>query len=177
MGIASNLRGIFRGEERESVLTTYTGDERIIVRIDNKHPVSLYDLSHAMSAFSRQFHLFVENETEKGIGIESDLHVLEIRKGSLLFELVSQGIGVTPVLWEGGALSEWFKTLKLILESVVDGKLPSGRGFSKRDYQDFNAILEPIAKDPGANLMVWYQAKFDAQSGTGNRAVIDDICG
>jgi len=197
-------------------------DKKLEIKINNEKPVSLKDLSLSLLSFNHQFHKFVEGETDKETDIGSELLIREVRKGSIIIELVSQAAPIVPLLWEGGTLTEWSKVVQNVCGWLL-GKLEKpNRELTKQDLQEWNKFVEPIAKDHGSQMniivsdsgqvinnftinsteanaiqneitrhiekldspedhihhrkvMYWYQAKFDPQSETGNRAIIDDV--
>jgi hypothetical protein len=197
-------------------------NKKLEIKINNGKPVSLKDLSLSLLSFNHQFHKFVESETNRETDIGSELLIKEVRKGSIVIELVSQAAPILPLLWDGGTLSQWSTVVQGICNWLL-GKIDKPpRNVSKQDLQEWNKFVEPVAKDHGSQMniivsdggtvinnftinsteanaiqnevsrkieqldspedhihrrkvMYWYQAKFDPQSETGNRAIIDDL--
>ncbi|MCR9423845.1 hypothetical protein [Vibrio sp. RM-69-4] len=79
--------------------------KKLEITIDNKLPVGLEDLSMSLLSFNRQFHKFVESETDALTDVGSELLIKEVRKGSIIVELVSQAAPIVPLIWEGGSLA------------------------------------------------------------------------
>jgi len=196
--------------------------KKLEIKINNENPVALKDLSLSLLSFNHQFHKFIESETDRTTDIGTELLIKEVRKGSIVVELVSQTAAVVPLLWEGGTLVQWSKVVQDICGWLL-GKLEKPpRELSKQDLQEWNKFVEPVAKDHGSQMninvsdggtvinnftinsteanaiqnevsrrieqldspedhvhrrkvMYWYQTKFDPQSETGNRAIIDDL--
>lgn len=190
--------------------------------INNVKPVALKDLSISLLSFNHQFHKFVESETDEETNIGSELIIKEVRSGSIIVELASLAAPVVPLLWEGGTLTQWSKIVQDTASWLLGKSTQSPKEYSKQDLQEWTQIIEPIAKDNGAQMninvadggkvinqitfnsndakamqnqigrlidvldepeenihrrkvMYWYQAKFDADSDTGNRAIIDEL--
>lgn len=197
-------------------------DKRMEITIKNANPVSLKDLSLSLLSFNHQFHKFVESETDRETEVGSELLIKEVRKGSIVIELISQAAPVVPLLWDGGTLSHWSGTVQGICNWLLGKTTNPPREMTKQDFQEWNRFVEPVAKDHGSQMninvsdggtvinnftinsteanaiqneisrkiekldqpednihlrkvMYWYQAKFDPNSETGNRAIIDDI--
>lgn len=196
--------------------------KKLEIKINNKKPVGLQDLSLSLLSFNRQFHKFVESETDKDSNVGSELLIKEVRSGSIIVELVSQAAPLVPLLWEGGSIQQWAITVQEICSWLLGKSETPPKTMAKQDLQEWNTIVEPIAKDNGSQMninvsdngtvinqivlssndakamqnqigrllddidtpeqnvhfkkvMYWYQAKFDAKSDTGNRAIIDDL--
>ena len=73
-------------------------DKKMEITIKNEIPVSLKDLSLSLLSFNHQFHKFVESETDRETDIGSELLIKEVRKGSIVIELVSQAAPIIPCL-------------------------------------------------------------------------------
>jgi hypothetical protein len=197
-------------------------EKKMEITISNEDPVSLKDLSLSLLSFNHQFHKFVESETDRETDIGSELLIKEVRKGSIVIELVSQAAPIVPLLWDGGTLSQWSGVVQGVCNWLL-GKIDSPpKEVTKQDLLEWNKFVEPVAKDHGSQMninvsdggtvinnftinsteanaiqneisrkieqldspedhvhrrkvMYWYQAKFDPQSETGNRAIIDDL--
>ncbi len=196
--------------------------KKLEITINNTKPVGLEDLSLSLLAFNHQFHKFIESETNKETEIGTELLIKEVRSGSIIVELVSQAAPIVPLLWEGGSLLQWSKVVQDTCKWLL-GKIDTPpKSHTKQDLQEWNNIVEPVAKDNGSQIninvsdnakiinqitinsteanamqnrishliedidtpednihkrkvMYWYQTKFDPNSDTGNRAIIDDL--
>jgi hypothetical protein len=197
-------------------------DKKMEITISNENPVSLKDLSLSLLSFNHQFHKFVESETDRETDIGTELLIKEVRKGSIVIELVSQATPIVPLLWDGGTLSQWSNVVQSVLNWLLGKNDVPLKEVTKQDLQEWNKFVEPVAKDHGSQMninvsdggtvinnftinsteanaiqneiskkiemldspedhvhrrkvMYWYQAKFDPNSETGNRAIIDDL--
>lgn len=196
--------------------------KKLTIKINNINPVGLEDLSLSLLSFSHQFHKFVDKETNKETDISSDLLIKEVRKGSIVIELVSQSAPILPLLWNGGTLDQWVKVIADTSNWLLGKANTPPKDMTKQDLVEWNKIIEPVAKDNGSQMnftvsdnaqvinnftlssadanamqnritreierydlpednihrrkiMYWYQTKFDPDSNTGNKAIIDDI--
>ncbi len=197
-------------------------NNKLEITIKNEKPVVLTDLTLSLLGVSQQFHKFIESETTPDYKIGSELLIKEVRSGSIVVELIAQAMPILPLVWTGGALSEWVKQAQAIVSWLL-GKLDSPpKDVSKNDLKQWNSILEPVAKDNASQLnftvsdnstvinqfiinsqeanaaqnriqreieqydepeehiqkrrvMVWYQTKFDSESHTGDKAIIESI--
>ncbi|TNY97756.1 hypothetical protein [Vibrio parahaemolyticus] len=196
--------------------------KKLEITIDNRLPVGLEDLSLSLLSFNKQFHKFVESETDALTDVGSELLIKEVRKGSIVVELVSQAAPIVPLIWEGGSLAQWASVVQNTCNWLLGNTNHPPKEMTKQDLQEWNKIVEPIAKDHGSQMninvsdggkvinqfilnsaeaaaiqnrigrlvedidtpqenkhlkkvMYWYQTKFDPNSDTGNKAIIDDI--
>ena|SRR3990167_1897177 len=196
-------------------------NRKLEITINNQNPVSLKDLSLSLLSFNHQFNRFIESETDSA-DLGSELLIKEVRKGSIVIELVSLASPIVPLLWEGGTLLQWSKVVQDICGWLLGKVKTQPKTLTKQDLQEWNKFVEPVAKDHGSQIninvsdggtvinhfsinsteanaiqneisrkielldqpedhihrqkvMYWYQAKFDPQSETGNKAIIDDI--
>ena len=196
--------------------------DKLEIRIDNRQPVELTDLTLALLGVAQQFGRFIENETEEQYHGASKLFIKEVRKGSIIVELIAQALPVAPLLWSGGSLLEWANHAKSVIEWLNGKANQPPKQLTKPDLQQWSQILDPVAKDHGSQMnftvsqggvvnlhltvtseqaniaqngvrrqieqlemrdenirrqcvMVWAQTKFEPESTTGDRAVIESI--
>lgn len=197
-------------------------NKTLTIKINNTKPVGLEDLTLSLLSFNHQFHKFVDKETNKETDISSELLIKEVRKGSIVIELVSQTAPILPLLWSGGTLDQWVKVIADTSSWLLGKTQTPPKNITKQDLVEWNKIVEPVAKDDGSQMnftvsdngqvinnitinsteanamqnrilreierydlpednihrrkvMYWYQTKFDSDSNTGNKAIIDDI--
>lgn len=126
--------------------------QRLEVVIENRKPVVLTDLTLALLAVGQQYEQFVEHELPRDQQVSSTLLVKEVRTGSIVFELIAQAIPIAPLLWQGGSMLEWAKCAKDTL-LYLQGKLKNPpKELAKQDLKQWDAILEPVAKDNGSQM-------------------------
>jgi hypothetical protein len=127
------------------------------IKIENTRPVSLMDLSSSLLGISSQFDKFVDISLEAS-DVRPNLIVSEIKKGSIVVEVITQSLPILPLIWNGGSLLEWFNQAKDTIEWLT-GRLENAPTEStKKDLQQWNNILEPIAKDHGSQMILTVNA-------------------
>jgi len=127
-------------------------NDRLEVTISNVRPVSLVDLTLSLLSVGHQFEKFLETELPSDFPVASELLVKEVRSGSIVFELVAQSLPLVPLLWQGGALSEWVNFAKDTIQ-WLSGKIDNApKDLTKNDLKQWHSILEPVAKDQGSQL-------------------------
>ncbi|WP_305373227.1 hypothetical protein [Photobacterium leiognathi] len=128
--------------------------KKLEIKIDNRKPVGLEDLSLSLLSFNKQFHKFVDSETDELTDISSELLIKEVRKGSIVIELVSQASPIIPLLWEGGSLVQWTSLIQNVCNWLLGNTDSAPKDMTKQDLQDWNKIIEPIAKDNGSQMNI-----------------------
>lgn len=197
-------------------------ENRLEIVLSNEKPVVLTDLTLSLLAVSQQFQIFVETETTPDYQASTELYIREVRSGSIVVELVAVAMPIVPLIWEGGPLSQWVSYAQSLLNWFQGKVTAPPKEVTKTDLQQWNSILEPVAKDSGAQwnftvsdggkvinqvfvnshdanaaqnmihreltrlealdehihrkkVMVWYQTKFDIESYTGDKAIIESV--
>lgn len=197
-------------------------NDKLEITIRNEKPVVLTDLTLSLLAVNQQFQRFLESKTNHDYQTSTELYIKEVRSGSIVVELVALAMPIIPLVWTGGPLNEWMNQAKAILDWLLAKTANKPKDLAKADYNQWNSILEPVAKDSASQLnfsvsdngrvinqffinssqaneaqnrikrelakidepedhvhkkkvMTWYQTKFDAESHTGDKAVIESI--
>lgn len=126
--------------------------KKLEISISNTKPVALADLTISLFSFNQQYQKFIESECNQAAATE--LFIKEVRTGSIVVELVSHAIPCLPLFWEGWTLTEWLKQAKDIFDWLL-GKIDTPpKELSKLDLQQWNSIVEPIAKDNGCQMNI-----------------------
>lgn len=199
-------------------------DVRLVIKIDNKQPIELLDLTKSLVALSTQFNAYVDKYADSKENREAKLYVKEIKSGSVILELVEFAtLGMIPFLENTNTIIGFAEYCKSAINFFLkdEGNKPE---FSGADYKEFSAIINPIAKDLGSQfninttingnltvhlkldstesnalqnifkgeieklklpeqpddiinsvLLIWFQARNDMKSKTGNKVVIEEI--
>lgn len=127
-------------------------NHKLEITIHTTQPVQLTDLTMALLGVGQQYERFIENETTVQYGAGSELFVKEVRSGSIIVELIAQVLPVVPLLWEGGSLLEWADHAKSVMEWLNGNRLQPPKDLTRQDLKQWNHILEPVAKDRGAQM-------------------------
>lgn len=80
--------------------------KKLEIKINNKKPVILTDLTISLLAVSQQYQKFIETQTNETYKASTELYIREVKSGSIIVELVAQTLPVLPLLWNGGSLVE-----------------------------------------------------------------------
>ena len=124
------------------------------IKINNKKPVILTDLTISLLAVSQQYQKFIETQTNETYKASTELYIKEVKSGSIIVELVTQTLPVVPLLWNGGSLVEWVSQLGQTFMWLL-GELDSApQNYSKQDLKQLHSIIEPVAKDFGSQLNI-----------------------
>lgn len=197
-------------------------NNKLEVTIRNEKPVVLADLTLSLLGISQQYQKFVESETNQDYQAGAELYIKEVRKGSIVVELIAQVMPIVPLIWSGGSLNEWLNCAKSTIEWLLGKAKNPPKEMSKQDFKQWHSILEPVAKDSASQLnitvsdggvninqfyinsqeanaaqneikkqlhslespeehiqkrrvMYWNQTKFDSESNTGDKAIIESI--
>lgn len=126
--------------------------QKLEIKINNKKPVVLADLTISLLGISQQYQRFIESETNQDYDASTELYIKEVRTGSIIVELVALAMPIVPLVWSGGSLSEWTTQAKAVIDWLL-GKIDTPpKEVSKQDLKQWNNILEPVAKDSGSQL-------------------------
>lgn len=126
--------------------------EKLQITINNIKPVILIDLTMALLGVGQQFERFIENETSEKNHISSELFIKEVRSGSIIVELIAQATPIVPLLWKGGSIEEWMNYVKSVMEWLSGKVNQPPKDITKQDLEQWNKILEPVAKDHGSQI-------------------------
>ena len=137
---------------QEETLLELDVSDRLQITINNRRPVGLTDLTMALLGVGQQFERFIENETSEQDSTHSELLIKEVRSGSIIVELVAQALPVVPLLWQGGSLSEWVAYTKGVFDWLTGKQESPPKDVTKQDLKQWSNILEPVAKDHGAQM-------------------------
>lgn len=122
----------------------------ITVTIENQQPVELIDFTRSLLALGDQFKRDIEN---KGDGFEGKLYVKELRKGSLVAELMVIAATAGAVM-EAANLTHGFATNLAATIDWLRAKASKPEKIDSKQVANISALLEPVAKDNGSNLII-----------------------
>ncbi len=135
---------------------TDSGHEPIITfKLENSKPVDLLDLTSSLAAFGQAYSDYV---ARAGYDIEPGnvrLFIREIRTGSVIATLVSMADQASWVLSHFDAAAGFVSQFDQILHYfLLLPPIPHEEAPTKRDAAQAIAVMEPVAKDGGANLFL-----------------------
>lgn len=128
--------------------------KKLEVKINNKKPVILTDLTISLLAISQQYQKFIETQTNESYKAGTELYIKEVKSGSIIVELVTQTLPVLPLLWNGGSLVEWASQLGQTFMWLLGERNSAPQDYSKQDLKQLHSIIDPIAKDSGSQLNI-----------------------
>jgi len=127
-------------------------NKKLEITIKNDKPVILADLTISLFSVSQQFQKFVEDQTNQDYQSAAELYIKEVRKGSIVIELIAQAMPIVPLIWDGGSLNEWVNYAKSVIEWLLGKSNTPPKEMTKQDLKQWNCILEPVAKDHASQL-------------------------
>lgn len=133
---------------------TQAQDIRLVIKISNKRPIELIDLTKSLVSLATQFDSYVAKNYDCRESKEAKLYVKEIKSGSVILELVELAtIGMIPFLENANTILGFAHYCKSAINYFLngDGDKPN---LSPNDYKDFSTILSPVAKDNGSQFNI-----------------------
>lgn len=128
---------------------TYT----LSLKINNKNPLELNELTNALNALAKEYDLFVKNE----FGYTKTDRKLEIKKlewveqGSLIIDLAAT---ITPILHDTNVILSFGKYLISTLDYFVGKTRNDALAISKRTCNNLINFLNPVANDIGSSIII-----------------------
>lgn len=124
---------------------------KIIITVTNESPVSLIDLTDSLTGIADQYYDYIANDSKKMF--KGTLYVSEIRKGSMVFELVAETLPYVALLAvHTTPLEDWIKQFVATANWLKGvGKKPD-RNIEKKDLNDMSKTFSLIAKDKGTAI-------------------------
>lgn len=123
----------------------------------NSAPVDLLDLTKALTAFGEAYKDYVVQSGHDLPDSNVRLFVKEIRSGSIIADLASMADQASFLLKYGEVLGGFVthidQILKYFLHNVEQAKIPDDKP-TRRQAALVYDIMEPVAKDGGANLNI-----------------------
>ncbi|AOS83178.1 hypothetical protein BIU88_02860 [Chlorobaculum limnaeum] len=127
-------------------------DIRLIIKIDNKRPVELFDLTKSLVSLATQFENYVSKNADSKENREAKLYVKEIKSGSIILELVElASVGMIPFLENMNTVLGFARYCKdaFVYFLQNEGEKPE---LTPTDYKELSSVLNPIAKDNGSQI-------------------------
>ncbi|MDR3408026.1 MAG: hypothetical protein P4L68_05970 [Methylovirgula sp.] len=128
-------------------------DPVITYKLENSRPVDLLDLTSSLAAFGEAYRDYVGCSGLELLPSNVRLVVRDIRAGSIIAELASLADQASWLLHHadlaGGFVSHFDQVLRYFLIPGSIGETPT-----KREAIQAISVMEPVAKDGGANLFL-----------------------
>lgn len=119
--------------------------------LEHEGPVPLSDFTHALERLGQRY---VREVRESGDGGEPQLYIAEIRKGSVIIDLITRdGPKILDALGKTNALFTFGKNLKTLVDHFT-GKAPK-EGVTKADCDDMRALAAPAIHTLNATINIY----------------------
>lgn len=117
---------------------------KIIITVTNESPVSLIDLTDSLTGIADQYYDYIANDSKKMV--KGTLYVSEIRKGSMVFELVAESLPYVALLAvHTTPIEDWIKQFIATANWLKGVSKKPDRNFHKKDLNDMSKTFSLIA--------------------------------
>lgn len=127
-------------------------DIRLVIKINNKQPVELIDLTKSLVSLASNFDRYSTKNAKSKEDKEAKLYVKEIRSGSIIIELIELAtIGLIPFAENVNTILDFGVYFKSAVDFYLNnkGKAPE---LEPVEYKELSTILNPVAKDKGSQF-------------------------
>jgi hypothetical protein len=123
------------------------------IEIKNTQPIELSDLTESLIGFADEYkhHIAISDPTAQPEEIK--LYVKEMRTGSIIADLIAIVPLTLPFVAEANHVIEFCQYLSRAYKYLT-GKSREKPEMEKADYLNLNRIVEPVAKDSGAQINI-----------------------
>jgi len=133
------------------------GEPKLTVEIKNKRPIELLDLTESFLSLGDEYKRFVASHPDVAGAQNVRLYIKEIRAGSVVADLVAlAAVGVPvalPYIENANNILDFAKYLRSAY-SYFTGKAEEKPQLQPAEYTNLSKIIEPVAKDNGAQIIV-----------------------
>ncbi len=127
-------------------------DARLVIKIDNKEPIELVDLTKSLFSIASQFTTYVQKNGQFKEEREAKLFVKEIKSGSVIVELIELAtIGMIPFMENFNTILDFTKYIKTTFTYLLNGEGEKPE-LQPTDYKELSAIVNPVAKDKASQI-------------------------
>lgn len=142
------------------IMSNATNQEReikLVIKIDNKKPIELLDLTKSLVAFANNFDSYVSVNGQRKEDRETKLYVKEIKSGSVIFELVEFAAKTAiPFLENASTIIGFAEHLKkaydFIKGDVKEKDTPME--ITNTELKELSQIVNPVANDNGSQINI-----------------------
>lgn len=129
-------------------------DAKLIFDLRNTRPVELSELGKAFDSFAQEYKDRLRSHNDDFTADEVSLHVVEVRKGSIVAEISAMATYALPIAEHANTLWDFCTNLKSTLEWLkgkTSGKKPK---LSREKLQNISNIVTPVVRDSGSQLNI-----------------------
>ncbi|MDR4518939.1 MAG: hypothetical protein MRK00_16335 [Nitrosomonas sp.] len=125
----------------------------LTIEIKNERPIELLDLAKSLISMSNEYRHFLAEHDPFIAADDVKLYIKEIRSGSIIAELAALSPYALPLIDHAETITEYIKHIKVWYKWLSESdKKPEN--INKSTLENLNNILEPIAKDNGAQMNI-----------------------
>lgn len=134
-------------------------ETKLTIEIKNTRDLALTDLTISLLNVSQQFTRFLIKNGADVEKTESTLFVRRVTSGSIIIDLKPIFEYALPLLGEFNTVIEFIGYVKSYFSYFLGKTQEKPAGIEKKDLEQWEKILEPVARDSGASF------NFSAQKG------------
>jgi hypothetical protein len=138
------------------------GENKLTIKICNETPIELIDFTECLLGVGLQYVRFLSKHPEIAEANDIRLYIKEVRQGSTIADLVPLAPYALPFVANANSIIGFSKYMLAFGKYLLgEGGKPSN--IEKPDYEQFNKITTPIAKDSSSqfNLSVVINGNID----------------
>lgn len=125
----------------------------ISIEIKNSQPVELNDLTESLFGFAEEYKRHIGINDPAAQPEEIKLYVKEMRSGSIIADLIAVAPMMLPFVADANHVMDFCQYLSRAYRYLT-GKSHEKPEMDKADYLNLNRIVEPVAKDSGAQINI-----------------------
>jgi hypothetical protein len=125
-------------------------ENKLSVKIENKHQIELNQLASSLNALSAQYDSFLRKTGIDYTKNDRKLCVSELKQGSIIIELISS---IAVASDNFNAIFGFFEYLRASFDWIL-GKTNQAFKYSKRDFEQLSEFVDLAARDNGASIAV-----------------------
>jgi hypothetical protein len=126
-------------------------ENKLTVRICNQKPIELVDFTECLLGVGQQYIRFLAKNPEIAESKDIRLYVKEVRPGSTIADLIPLAPYALPIIENANSILG-FAGYMLAFGKFLLGKDEKPQNIEKTDYDQFNKIVNPIAKDSSSQF-------------------------
>ncbi|MBV5329992.1 MAG: hypothetical protein JZU65_20595 [Chlorobium sp.] len=130
-----------------------TEDNKLVVTICNRNPIELIDLTECLLGVGQQYVRFLSRHPDVAESEDIKLFVKEVRQGSIIADLVPLAPYALPLIQGMNSVIS-FSTYMKQFGGFLLGKADKPSEVEKTDYEQFNKITSPVAKDTASQFNI-----------------------
>ncbi len=127
---------------------------KLSVEIKNIQPIELSDLTQSLNSLADEYRRFIERSDVVVDPDQVKLYVKEIKTGSVLAELAALAPLALPLINYSATVLKYAEHLKMVYDYLVGNQPHVPRLLERQTLQNLSNIVEPVAKDKGAQLNI-----------------------